>query len=178
MTRRSALLALLLATALCPCAFSETISLWGGGGAGTLLARADRDVEGHKFGALALTLAGDRLRIRFLQGSLEREKGLAAGVGDADVDYLGLDGVLTRMLTSLPADVALGLARFKEASPPRAAEIGRRSFEYRWGPHVSLLRSFPLWKHLAAWTELDVHYAPYRSRQVVALLDAGIGLHL
>jgi hypothetical protein len=176
-TRRSALLALLLATALSPRAFSETISLWGGGGAGSLLAGAARDVEGHKFGALAVSLAGDRLRIRYVQGSLEREKGLPPRVGDDDVDYLGLDGVVTRRLTSLPVDVAIGVARFEEASPPRT-ETGRRTFEHRWGPHASLLRAFPLWKHVAVWTELDVHYAPYRSRQVVALLDAGIGLHL
>ncbi|HEY3171653.1 MAG TPA: hypothetical protein VGK86_03660 [Thermoanaerobaculia bacterium] len=177
MTRRSAFLALLLATALCPRALSETISLWGGGGAGSLTARAARDVEGHKFGALAVSLSGDRLRIRYVQGSLEREKELPPRVGDDDVDYLGLDGVLTQKLTSLPVDVAIGFARFEEASPPRT-ETGHRTFEHRWGPHASFLRAFPLWKHVAVWTELDVHYAPYRARQIIAVLDAGIGFHL
>jgi hypothetical protein len=176
-TRRSALLALLLAIALSPRAFSATISLWGGGGAGSLLTDGARDVEGHKFGALAVSLAGDRVRIRYIQGSLEREKGLPPRVGDDDVDYLGVDGVVTRRLTSLPVDVAIGFARFEEASPPRT-ETGHRTFEHRWGPHASLLRAFPLWKHVAVWTEFDVHYAPYHPGQVVALLDAGIGFHL
>ena len=177
MNRRSASLALLLATALCPRALSETVSLWGGGGVGSLFASADRDVEGHKFGALAVTFAGDRIRIRYLQGSLEREKNLPRRVGDDDLDYLGLDGVLTRRLTSLPADVAIGFVRFEEASPPRT-ETGHRTFDHRWGPHVSLLRGFPIWKHFSVWTELDVHYAHYRPRQVVAFLDAGLGFHL
>ena len=177
MVRRSALLALLLGTALSPRALSETISLWGGGGVGSLAASAARDVEGHKFGALAVSVAGDRLRIRYVQGSLEREKGLPPRVGDDDVDYLGVDGVVTRRLTSLPVDVAVGFARFEEASPPRT-ETGHRTFEHRWGPHASLLRAFPLWKHVVVWTELDVHYAPYHPGQVVALLDAGIGFHI
>ncbi len=177
MIRRSALLAVLLATALSPRALCETISLWGGGGAGSLAASSARDVEGHKFGALAVSLAGDRLRIRYVRGTLEREKGLPPRVGDDDVDYFGLDAVVTRRLTSLPVDVAIGFARFEEASPPRT-EAGHRTFEHRWGPHASLLRAFPLWKHAAVWTEIDVHYAPYHPGQVIGLLDAGIGFHI
>lgn len=91
-----------------PFLFAEHVSLSGGGGVGSFLAGASVDVEGHKFGALSFSLDGDRLRLRYLRGSFEREKGVARGVGDADVDYSGVDVVFTRRMTGLPVDVSIG----------------------------------------------------------------------
>jgi hypothetical protein len=157
---------------------AQHVSLWGGGGAGSFLAGGASDVEGHKFGALAVGFAGDRLRLRYLRGSFEREKNVSPGVGDADVDYAGADVVFTHRLTGLPVDLSVGESRFKEARLQPGDESGaHRIFDRRWGPHVSLLRDFPVWKPIRVWTELDVDYAPFRTRQVIALLDAGVGLH-
>jgi hypothetical protein len=33
-----------------------------------------------------------------------------------------------------------------------------------------------VWKPIAVWTELDVESAPFRQRQMMVLLDAGLGL--
>jgi hypothetical protein len=158
-------------------ASAQHVSVWGGGGAGSFLSGGSRDAEGQKFGALAISFAEDRLRLRYIRGSFEREKGLPPNIGDADVDYWGGDVVLTRRLTQLPVDLAVGVDRFKEAAPARLEEErSGRVFARRWGPHLSAARDFLVWKPLRAWTELDFHYAPYRPRQVVAFLDAGIGL--
>jgi hypothetical protein len=169
-----AFLTLLLLSAA-PLLLAEHVSLWGGGGAGSFLAGASSDVEGHKFGALAVGLAGDRLRFRYLRGSFEREKRVAFGVGDADVDYAGVDVVFTRRLTGLPVDLSVGGDLFKEARLRPGVEGAHRVFDRRWGPHVSLLREFPVWKPIRVWTELDVDYARFRPRQVIAFLDAGVG---
>jgi hypothetical protein len=158
-------------------ASAQQFSVWGGGGAGSFLSGGPRDVEGQQFGALAISFAGDRLRLRYIRGSFEREKGLPPNIGDADVDYWGGDVVLTRRLTRLPVDLAVGVGHFKEAAPARLeGESSGRVLVGRWGPRLSAARDFPVWKPLLVWTELDVNYALYRPRQVVAFLDAGIGL--
>jgi hypothetical protein len=157
--------------------FAQHVSVWGGGGAGSFLSGGPGDVEGQKFGALAISLAEDRLRLRYIRGSFEREKGLPPNIGDADVDYWGGDVVLTRRLTRFPVELAVGVDRFKEAAPARLEEArSGRVFVRRWGPHLSAARDFPVWKPLQVWTEVDFNCAPYRPRQVVAFLDAGIGL--
>jgi hypothetical protein len=155
---------------------AEHVSLWGGGGAGSFLAGAAKDVEGQKFGALAVSLRGDRLRLRYLRGSFEREKGVATGVGDADVDYAGADVVFTRRLTGLPVDLGVGGDLFKEARLQPGVEGARRVFDRRWGPHISVLREFPVWKPIRVFTEFDVDSVRFRSRQVFAVLDTGVGL--
>jgi hypothetical protein len=167
---------LLILLRAAPPLLAEHVSLWGGAGAGSFLAGAARDVEGQKFGALAVGLAGDRLRLRYLRGSFEREKNVPFGVGDADVDYAGADVVFTRRLTGLPVDLSVGGDLFKEARLRPGVEGSHRVFDRRWGPHVSLLREFPVWKPIRVWTELDVDSVRFRTRQVIALLDAGVGL--
>ncbi|HEV8611087.1 MAG TPA: hypothetical protein VGS98_13610 [Thermoanaerobaculia bacterium] len=171
-----AFLSFLLLPAVPP-ALGEHVSLWVGGGAGSFLAGAASDVEGHKFGVLAVGIAGDRLRLRYLRGSFEREKDVSPGVGDADVDYEGADVVFTRRLTGLPVDLSIGGNRFKEARLRPGSEGARRVFDRRWGPHLSFLRDFPLWKPIRVWTELDVDSARFRSRQIFAFFDAGVGFH-
>ena len=155
---------------------AEHASIWGGGGVGSFLAGASSDVEGQKFGVLSISLDRDRLHLRYLRGSFEREKGVAPGVGDADVDYSGADLVFTRRMTRLPVDVSIGADLFKEARLTPAAETGGRVFDRRWGPHVSFARTFPIWKPIVAWTELDVNSVRFGRQQIFALFDTGIGL--
>jgi hypothetical protein len=160
-----------------PSLLAEHVSIWGGGGLGSFLAGASSDVEGHKFGALSISFDRDRFHLRYLRGSFEREKGVAPGVGDADVDYSGVDLVFTRKMTRLPVDVSVGADLFKEARLAPAGETGGRVFDRRWGPHFSVARTFPIWKRIVAWTELDVNSVRFRARQVLMLFDTGIGLH-
>ena len=137
-----------------------------------------RDANGHKFGAVAVSVAGDRVRIRYLGGSLERSKGIPANTADNDLDYFGLDGVISGRATGLPLDLALGLSRFEEAyheGYPRR-DLGGRVFVHRWGPHVSVLRAWPIGRFLQVWGEADAHHAPYQPKQYFVFLDAGVGI--
>lgn len=168
----ASLLALLCVTT--PAALGQHVSVWGGGGVGTFLAGSPTDVEGEKFGALAVAIAGDRLRLRYVRGSFEREKGVPSGVGDADVDSSGGDVVFTRALTRLPFDLGVGASLFKEARP--ADGRAGRAFDRRWGATASASREFPVRRPIVAWTELDLELVRFHSQQAIALFGAGLGL--
>jgi hypothetical protein len=181
---RPRMLALLLTLpAVSGVAWSEDayqhVSLWGGGGIGSVLTGEDAPyVNGHKMTVLSASWPGDRVRARLLKGSLERTRGIDSGTADNDLDYSGLDVVLTRSATDLPIDFAFGVARYEEAYhrgyPDR--DLGGSEFVHRWGPHLSALRFWPLARHLDVWAEADLHYAPYRPRQTVLLVDIGLGV--
>jgi hypothetical protein len=174
--RLSRLFAPALAAVLLPAAVAaQHVSYWGGQGGGFFLAGGSggRDPDSHSLGVFAVSLFGDRLRLRYMRGSLERDEGYQLAFGDNDVDYHAGDVVITRRLTRLPFDVAVGLARFEEGY---VRPDGSRTFVHHWGPHVSVLRAVPIWKALVAWGECDVHEMPYTPRQVAVFLDVGLGL--
>ena len=167
----ASLIALLCAA---PAALGQHVSVWGGGGVGSFLAGSATDLEGEKFGALAVSIAGDRLHLRYIRGSFEREKGVRSGVGDADVDSSGGEVVFTRALTRLPFDLGVGASRFKEARP--AEGRAGRAFDRRWGATASASREFPVLRPIVAWSELDFELVRFHSRQAIALFGAGLGL--
>lgn len=170
---------LLLMLPICHAARADHVSLWGGGGVGTMLAGAGAVyVNGHKAVILSVAMPGDNVRVRLLKGSLERTQGIDTKTGDNDLDYEGLDIVLTRAATDLPVALAFGAARYEEAYhlgyPDR--DLGGSEFVHRWGPHISALRSWQISRHFDAWAETDLHYAPYQPRQVILFVDIGIGV--
>ncbi len=134
-----------------------------------------RDPDSHSFGAFAVSVFGDRFRIRYMRGSLERDEGYQLAFGDNDVDYHAVDGVITRKATHLPFDVALGLGRYEEGYVQPG---GNAVFVHHWGPHLSILREVGVWRFLSAWGECDVHYLPYRPHQFMVSLDLGLGVRL
>ncbi len=158
-------------------ASAQHASYWVGQGGGFFLAGGSgvRDPDSHSLGAFAVSLDGDRFRLRYMRGSLERDEGYQLAFGDNDVDYHAFDGVVTRRVTHLPFELALGVARYEEGF---VQPNGSKVFVHHWGPHVSLLREVPLWRFLSAWGEWDTHYLPYSRRQVVVALDIGLGVHL
>jgi hypothetical protein len=170
-----AVAALLFCSAVRP-AQSQHLSFWTGQGGGAFLTGGSgvRDPDSHALAIGALSLFGDRFRLRYYRGSLERDERTGTGNLDNDVDYHGFDGVLTRRLTHLPFDVALGLSRYEEGYLRHGA--ASLTFAHHWGPHVSMLRDLPLWRFISGWAELDVHYLPYEPRQVMAAVDVGLGV--
>lgn len=157
---------------------SETVSLWGGGGIGTMLTGEGAVyVNGHKVAILAVTLPGEKFRIRALKGSFERTQGIDTNTGDNDLDYEGFDVVVTRAATDLPVDLAIGASRYEEAYhlgyPDQ--DFGGSEFVHRWGPHLSALRSWPMGRFFSVWTEADLHFAPYQPKQTVLFIDVGLG---
>jgi hypothetical protein len=136
--------------------------------------------NGHRIILATVALPGDRLRLRVVKGTLERSRGIPLNVGDDDFDYKGADVLLTRTLTHLPVELAAGAARYEEAYhlgyPDR--DLGGRAFVHRFGAHVAALRSLPVARFGEVWAEADLHYAPYRPRQLALFLDVGIGLRL
>lgn len=166
----------------CAAAHAQHLSGWWGVGLGDFVTGGSGlgDPNWHRLGAIAVSFPGDRFELRWLHGSLERPRGIPANVGDDDLDYEGLDAVVTRQLTALPVDVALGAVRYEEEyhlGYPNY-DLGGREFVHRWGPHLSALRWWPAMRFGQLWAEADLHYAPYRPRQVVLFLDVGIGLRL
>jgi hypothetical protein len=160
---------------------AEHVSLWGGGGIGTLLAggAGAEHVNGHKMGMLAISLPHDNFQVRLLKGSLERTRAIPTGTGDNDLDYEGIDLVITRKATDFPVALAIGVARYEEAyhvGYPHQ-DLGGSEFVHRWGPHVSALRSWRFGRFFEAWAEADLHHAPYRPSQLVLFLDIGVGVH-
>jgi len=88
--------------------------------------------------------------------------------------------VVTRKATGLPVDLAAGAVRYEEAyhiGYPNE-DLGGRILVHRWGPHLSALRSLRVLRFGELWAETDLHYAPYRPRQLLLFLDVGIGLRL
>jgi hypothetical protein len=156
----------------------EHVSLWGGGGIGAVLSGDGAPfVNGHKMGMLSVSLPGDRFRIRLLKGSMERTQGIEEGTGDNDIDYQGVDFVVTQSATDLPFAFAVGAARFEEAYHKGYPDedLGGSEFIHKWGPHVSALRSYRWSRYLEGWVELDLHYAPYDSPQTIVMLNIGVG---
>ena len=181
----SRLIARLLAVAalfICSAAYAQHVSLWGGGGLGTFLtggSGAD-DPNANRITILAISVPGDDFELRALKGTLERPRGIPTNVGDDDFDYEGFDAVVTRRATGLPVDLAAGAVRYEEAyhlGYPYE-DLGGRILVHRWGPHLSALRSLRVLRYGELWAETDLHYAPYRPRQLVLFLNVGIGLHL
>ncbi len=175
---RAGLFFLLLVPAAVP-ARAQHVSVWIGGGIGGFLTGGAREPNGYKFEAGAVSLFSDRFRLRYVQGSLERSRDLPSNTGDNDMDYFGFDAVVTRKTTGLPVDLAAGVSRFEEAYhegyPGR--DLGGSVFVHRWGPHVSALRSLSFWRFFEVWAESDLHYIPYQPRQLVVLVNAGLGAH-
>ena len=158
---------------------AQHVAMSGGGGIGSLLAGEGAEyVNGHKMLALSVSVPGDGARVRLLKGSLERTRGIESGTADNDLDYEGLDIVLTRSATALPVDLGFGVARYEEAYhvgyPDR--DLGGSEFVHRWGPHFSALRSWPFARHFDGWVEADLHSAPYRPAQLVLFVDVGLGV--
>jgi hypothetical protein len=164
----------------CAAAHGQHVSVWGGGGLGSFLTGGSGDPNAHRLVIVDIALPGDDLEFRALKGTLERSRDIPADVGDDDLDYRGLDAVLTRRLTGLPVDLAVGAVRYEESYhlgyPDH--DLGGREFVHRWGPHLSALRWWPVMRFGQLWAEVDLHYAPYRPRQVMLFLDVGIGLRL
>lgn len=160
-------------------ACAEHVSLWGGGGVGTLLTGEGAVyVNGHKMAMLSIALPHDKVRLRLLKGSLERTQGIDTATGDNDLDYEGFDLVLSRSATDLPVALAFGAARYEEAYhlgyPDR--DLGGSEFVHRWGPHLSALRSWQVGRYFELWAEADLHYAPYQPAQTVLFVDVGLGV--
>jgi hypothetical protein len=178
--RALALGLLLLAGAQVHADTVEHISLWTGGGIGTVLTgEAAPFSNGHKMGMLSISLPGDRYRLRLMKGSLERTQGVPEGTGDNDIDYRGFDVVITRQVTDWPFSLAVGAAQYEEAyhlGYPNE-DLGGSEFVHKWGPHVSVLRSWQFARFFEAWAEADLHYAPYDSPQTILMIDIGIGVH-
>ncbi len=170
------MLGLLLAAASAP---AQHVSGWFGGGIGSFFTGSAHDPNGHKFTAESVSFPRDHFRVRYIQGSLERSKDLPSDTGDNDMDYFGFDAVVSRKATGWPVDIAAGVSRFEEAYHDGYPDQDRGGsvFVHRWGPHVSALRSFPIWRFFEVWAESDLNYIPYRPRQLVVLLNAGIGAH-
>jgi len=175
---------ILLATALlslCSPAHAQHVVLWAGGGVGTFVTGGSgiEDLNSHRITSLGVSLPHDRIELRALKGTFERSRGIPTNTGDNDFDYLGFDVVVTREATGLPVDLAIGAARYEEAyhlGYP-LQDLGGRMFVHRWGPHVSALRSLRLARFFEVWAETDLHYAPYRPRQLVLFVDLGVGVH-
>jgi hypothetical protein len=70
---------------------AEYVSLWGGGGVGTMLTGAGSVyVNGHKMGVVSVALPGGNFRLRLLKGSLERTDGIESDTGRPQKFDLGL----------------------------------------------------------------------------------------
>ena len=168
-----------LLLALFPVAHAQHASVWAGAGLGGFFTGGAKEPNYHRILIAAVSLPGDAFRLRALKGTFERSRDIPSNVGDDDLDYVGFDAVVTRHATGLPVDVALGAARYEEeyhlGYPSR--DLGGRTFVHRWGPHASALRAWPAGRFGQLWVETDLHYGPYRPRQVVAFLDVGIGAH-
>jgi hypothetical protein len=158
---------------------AEHVSLWAGGGVGTMLTgEGSVYTNGHKMAALSVALPGDHFRLRLIKGSLERTQGIDSNTGDNDLDYEGFDLVVTRAATDLPVALAIGASRYEEAYhlgyPDQ--DLGGSEFVHRWGPHLSAMRSWELGRFCEAWAAMDLHYAPYQPRQTILLINVGLGV--
>ena len=175
---------LLAAALLSPCAVAHAqhLSAWWGVGLGSFVTGGSGfgDPNWHRMGAVAVSLPADRFELRWLKGSLERPRGIPTNVGDDDFDYQGFDAVITRKASGLPVDLAIGAVRYEEEYHLGYPNFDLRGAEFvhRWGPHVSALRWWPVGRFGQLWVETDLHYAPYRPRQLVPFLDVGIGFRL
>jgi len=164
----------------CALAHAQHASFWAGGGLGSFVTGGAKEPNAHRLIIAAFALPGEGIQLRALKGTFERSRDIPSNSGDNDLDYIGVDALLTRHLSGLPVDLALGAVRYEEAYhlgyPER--DLGGRMFVHRWGPHLSALRAWPAGRFGQLWVETDLHYAPYQPRQLVAFLDIGIGVHL
>jgi len=165
---------------LCAAAHAQHVSVWAGAGLGGFITGGSGDPNWHRLGVAAVSLPGDLFEVRVLKGTLERSRDIPTNVGDDDLDYRGFDAVVTRRATRLPVDLALGAVRYEETyhiGYPNY-DLGGQEYVHRWGPHLSALRWWPATRFGQLWAEADLHYGPYRPRQLVLFLDVGIGLRL
>jgi hypothetical protein len=175
LARRSALFIGLFLALLLPqrASAAQHFELWYGYGIGGYLSGGEgtSHPNSDKAGGLSVSLAGDRLRLRYLHGSLERS-GLPTH-GDNDADYRGGDVVLTRRLTGLPVDLGAGMLYHEQAF----VLPGGQRFVHRWGPDLVVFREHNLWRnHLLAHAEMDLIYVPYERKELFAVADLGVGL--
>lgn len=164
----------------CPLAHAQHVSVWGGAGLGSFLTGGSGDPNWHRLAVVALTVPGGDFEVRALKGTLERSRDIPADVGDDDLDYKGFDAVVTHRATRLPLDLAVGAVRYEETyhrGYPNF-DLGGQEYVHRWGPHLSALRWWPATRFGQLWAEADLHYAPYRPRQLVLFIDVGLGLAL
>lgn len=169
----ASLLGLLVATP----SSAAHLSLYFGGGLGFFASGGPGigDSNSHKFGGAGVDFWGDRLELRFMRGSLERSDLPIHGDNDADYQYVDL--LLTRRLTGLPVDLGLGYGHYRQHLPEGYPDrIGPRMEFSENGPHLAVKRDLKLWHALFGWTELDVHYAPFRREEVFVTGDLGLGL--
>jgi hypothetical protein len=165
---------------LCAAVHAQHLSVWGGAGLGSFLTGGSGDPNWSRLGIAAVSLPGDLFEVRVLKGTFERSRDIPRDVGDDDLDYKGLDAVVTRRATGLPIDLAIGAVRYEETyhiGYPRY-DLGGQEYIHRWGPHLSALRWWPATRFGQLWAEADLHHAPYQPRQWVLFLDVGIGLRL
>lgn len=173
----------LLAAALVCCsaaAHAQQVSYWAGFGLGSFVTGGSGDPNWHRIQFLTLSLPGDYVELRGFKGSLERPRDIPTDVGDDDFDYFGFGVLVTRKTTGLPVDLAAGVARYEEEyhlGYPHQ-DRGCCEFVHRWGPQLSVLRSWQFLRFGQAWAEMDVALAPYQPRQVVLFLDVGVGLRV
>src|SRR5438045_9581610 len=91
---------LLVAALLCFCgaAHAQHVSYWAGAGLGTFVTGGSGfgDPNWHRIQFLAVSLPGDYVELRGLNGSLGRPRGIPENVGDGVFDDGGGDGGDTR----------------------------------------------------------------------------------
>ena len=163
------LLALLLPQ---PSSAAQHVEVWYSYGLGAFVSgnEGTSHPNSDQAGGLSVSLAGDRLRLRYLHGSLERS-GLPTH-GDNDADYRGGDIVLTRRLTGLPVDLGAGFLYHEQAF----RDATDQHFVHRWGPDLVVFREHELIWHLVARAEMDLIFAPYPRQQTFVVGDLGLGL--
>jgi hypothetical protein len=173
--RGSALrLAVLLACAIAaPALAQEHVGVWYGYGAGAFLSGGGGEsTNSNQLGGAPVSIAGDRLRLRYLRGSFERPKRFLPTHGDNDADYRGADLVLTGALTHWPFAIAVGYDRHEQAF----LDQGGQGFVHRWGPHLAVFREQEIVRHLVLHGELDVLHVAYRPAETFAVADLGLGV--
>lgn len=152
---------------------AQHVEVWYSYGIGGFLSgnQGDSRPNSDQAGGLSVSFAGDRFRLRYMHGSLERT-GLPTH-GDNDADYRGGDIVFTRRLTGLPVDLGAGMLYHEQAY----LLPGGQRFVHHWGPDLVVFREHSLWRnHLLARAEMDLIYAPYSRKELFAVGDLGLGL--
>jgi hypothetical protein len=174
MGRRSVLLVAALLALLLPqrTSAAQHLELWYSYGVGSFLSGGEgtSHPNSDQTGGLAVSLAGDRLRLRYLHGSLERSD--LATHGDNDADYRGGDIVFTRRLTGLPVDLGAGFLYHEQAF----VDATDQHFVHRWGPDLVVFREHELIRHFVGRAEVDFIYAPYPRKETFVVADLGLGL--
>ncbi len=166
-------LVVLLAAPAAPVLAQQRFSLWYGYGIGAFLQGGNGEgVNSNQIGGASVSLAADRIRLRYLHGSFERPKRYLPTHGDNDADYRGGDVVVTSRLTHWPLEIGIGYDRHEQAF----LQPGGQGFVHVWGPHLALFRDQEIVRHLVLHGELDILHAPYHPAETFAVADLGLAL--